>query len=155
MTAPENISIELLNGPISDDDFESIIDLRQQLSLSDKPVDADLLRKNTVDMIGGNQTYPFVARDKIEQGRIVGFTTLIAVYGLGVRKGWIEDVVVDEDYRGRGISEALEAAQTLKCRELELTEQGLTSNCARVAAHKFYAKLGFEEPETTLLTRDL
>ncbi len=67
----------------------------------------------------------------------------------GVR-AWIEDVVVDEAARGRGVGEALNRAA------LELAERrgarsvDLTSRPSREAANRLYRKLGFVERETNV-----
>jgi len=48
-----------------------------------------------------------IARDERDHGRIVGLLTLVVFrIPTGVR-AWIEDVVVDEAVRGRGVGEAL------------------------------------------------
>ena len=82
---------------------------------------------------------------------ILGTLTL-AVFRIptGVR-AWIEDVVVDERARGRGIGEALtlhavELARSAGARSVELT-----SRPSREAANRLYRRLGFEERETNVL----
>ena len=48
-----------------------------------------------------------IARDDRDRGRIVGLLTLVVFrIPTGVR-AWIEDVVVDDAVRGRGVGEAL------------------------------------------------
>ena len=82
--------------------------------------------------------------------RIVGMLTLI-VYRVptGVRAR-IEDVVVDESARGRGV--AVELVQ----RALEIARAkgadgvALTSNPRREAANKLYQKVGFKKWETNV-----
>jgi ribosomal protein S18 acetylase RimI-like enzyme len=63
-------------------------------------------------------------------------------------KAWIEDVVVDGSYRGKGIGKAL----TQKAIDLAERENAkvilLTSNAAREAANGLYKKLGFTLRET-------
>src|SRR5882762_4745235 len=59
-----------------------------------------------------------VAREGRDNGRIVGLLTLVVFrIPTGVR-AWIEDVVVDESVRGRGVGEAL--SQEAVRRALEL-----------------------------------
>lgn len=89
----------------------------------------------------------FVARDG---EKIIGTATLIALRTLSGYDGEIDDVVVDENYRGQGIGEKLmktliEQAQNLGLRHIELS-----SRPARIAANKLYQKMGFEPKETNV-----
>jgi ribosomal protein S18 acetylase RimI-like enzyme len=89
-----------------------------------------------------------LARD--EAGSIVGTLTLVAFRiptGVGA---WIEDVVVDERARRRGVGEALIRSA------IELAEQSgarhlnLTSRPDREAANRLYRRLGFDQRETNV-----
>jgi ribosomal protein S18 acetylase RimI-like enzyme len=65
-------------------------------------------------------------------------------------KFWIEDVVVDESYRGRGIGKklmlhAMEFAKLAGAKSVDLT-----SRPARVEANKLYRELGFVLRETNV-----
>ncbi len=88
-----------------------------------------------------------VARDEAG-GRTVGIACL-TVYRVptGVR-AIIEDVVVDDAARGRGIGEAL----TRQCLELAHARGAgavtLTSNPSREAANRLYLRMGFTRRET-------
>ncbi len=83
-------------------------------------------------------------------GPAVGMLTL-AVFPIptGIR-AWIEDVVVDQSARGRGVGEALSR------RALELAAQAgaktveLTSRPSREAANRLYRRLGFQARETNV-----
>ncbi|HEX3424531.1 MAG TPA: GNAT family N-acetyltransferase [Acidimicrobiales bacterium] len=81
---------------------------------------------------------------------IVGMLTL-AVFRIptGVR-AWIEDVVVDEAARGRGVGAALsqravELATAAGARTVELT-----SRPSREAANRLYRRLGFQPRDTNV-----
>lgn len=80
-----------------------------------------------------------VARD----GGIVGTLTL-ARYPIpsGVRVH-VEDVVVDEAGRGKGVGEALVRAALARARELGARSVDLTSRPEREAANRLYLRLGF------------
>ena len=98
-------------------------------------------------MLDNDSTQLFVAE---HEGEIVGMLTLVVVDIPTGRKAWIEDVVVDADFRGRNIGqllveEAKECANTLGAKKVYLT-----SNPSRKAAHALYAKCGFEEYNTTV-----
>jgi ribosomal protein S18 acetylase RimI-like enzyme len=82
--------------------------------------------------------------------RIVGSLTL-ALYRIptGV-KAWIEDVVVDESARGRGVGEALNRAALDEASERGAKNVSLTSRSSREAANRLYQRLGFEPYDTNL-----
>jgi ribosomal protein S18 acetylase RimI-like enzyme len=87
-----------------------------------------------------------IARD--DPNLIVGALTL-AVYRVptGVR-AIIEDVIVDETARGRGIGKALMRRAIEFAREKGAGSISLTSNPARQSANRLYARMGFMKRET-------
>jgi len=60
----------------------------------------------------------------------------------------IEDVIVDESMRRRGIGEALMRRAIDLARELGAEGVALTSNPARAAANQLYQTMGFELRKT-------
>lgn len=60
----------------------------------------------------------------------------------------IEDVVVDEAYRGRGLGEALVKRLVAIAREQGAPGVSLTSNPRREAANRLYLRLGFARRQT-------
>lgn len=65
-------------------------------------------------------------------------------------KAWIEDVVVDGVYRGRGLGKMLVLHAINYAKSLGVCSLMLTSNPSRVAANKLYLALGFERKETNV-----
>lgn len=85
-----------------------------------------------------------------EETAIVGTLTLVVFrIPTGVR-ALIEDVVVDEGVRGRGVGEALIAAAIDLAEDHGARTLDLTSRHAREAAHRLYRKMGFLERDTTV-----
>ncbi len=85
-----------------------------------------------------------------EHGAVLGMMTLVVFrIPTGVR-AWIEDVVVDEAARGRGVGEALNRAAIQRAREAGATTIDLTSRPSREAANRLYNRLGFEERDTNV-----
>jgi ribosomal protein S18 acetylase RimI-like enzyme len=81
---------------------------------------------------------------------IVGMLTLVVFrIPTGVR-AWIEDVVVDEDARGRGVGAALNRAAIRLANELGARTVDLTSRPSREAANRLYQRLGFAPRETNV-----
>ncbi len=88
-----------------------------------------------------------VARDA---GVVVGILTLIIFMIPTGRRAWIEDVVVDEASRGRGVGEALTTAAIREARVRGVRTIDLTSRPSREAANALYRKLGFTSRETNV-----
>ena len=84
-----------------------------------------------------------IARDDRDNGRIVGMLTLVVFrIPTGVR-AWIEDVVVDEAVRGRGVGEALSQEAIQRAVGAGARTVELTSRPSREAANRLYQRLGF------------
>lgn len=90
----------------------------------------------------------FVARDS--QAGVVGSATLAGFVTPTGRHAWIEDVIVDEAWRGQGIGEALTRACIERAREMGLKEVNLTSRPSREAANRLYQRMGFQRRETNV-----
>jgi ribosomal protein S18 acetylase RimI-like enzyme len=98
------------------------------------------------EIIRSPASHLLLARDA--SGAIVGMLTL-AVFRIptGLR-AWIEDVVVDESARGRGVGAALTNAAIRLAAERGARTVDLTSRPSREAANRLYQRLGFVARET-------
>ena len=93
----------------------------------------------------------FVAESAMvpEAGMLTGMLTLSICPTLAQDKLWIEDVIVDDSCRGKGIGRALvQAAVAYAASKWPGNTVYLTSNPARQAARALYASEGFEEYNT-------
>jgi ribosomal protein S18 acetylase RimI-like enzyme len=88
-----------------------------------------------------------VARD---EGKLVGMLSLVYFRIPTGMRGWIEDVVVDQGERGKGIGEALTRAALELARELGVKTVDLTSRPSREAANRLYQRVGFQLRQTNL-----
>lgn len=80
------------------------------------------------------------------RGKIVGTLVLVVVSNLshkGTSYGIIENVVVDEKHRSKGVGEALITRAVDESRKAGCYKVTLTSNKRRKDAHRFYERLGF------------
>jgi ribosomal protein S18 acetylase RimI-like enzyme len=93
-----------------------------------------------------------VARD--ENGALLGALTLALFRIPTGMRAWIEDVIVDEAARGRGIGEALTREALRIAAEEGARTVDLTSRPSREAANRLYRRLGFEERETNVFRHD-
>lgn len=129
---------------VTDEIVEAFKFLTPQLSSSSAIPGRDQLAE-----IAANETL-FLARDPAQGGRIVGSLTLVTFrIPTGIR-AWIEDVVVDQAERGKGIGEALTRAALDRAAELGARTVDLTSRPSREAANRLYQKVGFKLRESNL-----
>ena len=129
-------------------DLEAVNNLLDQLS----PGSYFLRPKEYRRLLSEKNYFLLAARDGkliIGMGSIV-FTNIPA--GLRSR---LEDVVVDEKYRGRGIGKKISLALIAIARKKRAALVDLTSGKKRKRAHKLYEKIGFKERDTKVYRLDL
>lgn len=138
------ISIEIVTI-IENQLLEAFARLIPQLKISSPQLTQEIL----VSLLASDASTLLTARDEAT-GQIVGMLTLI-VYRVptGVRAR-IEDVVVDESMRGRGIAIQLVERALEIAREKGADGVALTSNPKREAANRLYQKVGFKKWETNV-----
>ena len=85
-----------------------------------------------------------------DDNKLIGMATLYMITKFGKRVAFVEDVVVDEAYRGQGLGEKLMRAVIAIAREERVGTLNLTSRPERVAANKLYQKVGFELKNTNV-----
>jgi len=121
----------------------SLNQLLPQLSSNAAPLSAAEVEA----LVTSPATVVFVARD---DGRIVGSLTLVVFSIPTGLRAWIEDVVVDEPARGKGVGEALTNAAIEESRRRKVRSIDLTTRPSREAANRLYAQLGFELRQTNV-----
>jgi ribosomal protein S18 acetylase RimI-like enzyme len=123
---------------------DALTTLLPQLSSSaPAPTDADI-----ADIAASPATVLLVARD--EHGTIVGSLTLVLFRAPTGPRAWIEDVVVDETTRGKGIGAALVRDALARATGAGARTVDLTSRPSREAANRLYIRLGFEHRATNV-----
>jgi ribosomal protein S18 acetylase RimI-like enzyme len=126
---------------------EAIAGLVPQLSSSSPPPSPAEL----AEIVESPATTLLVAR--LPEGEIVGSLTLVVFrIPTGVR-AWIEDVVVDDGARGRGVGEALNEEAVRRAVAAGARSVDLTSRPSREAANRLYRRLGFEVRDTNVYRR--
>lgn len=91
----------------------------------------------------------------IAQGKIIGIALLCNYSVISGKKGWIEDVVVDAAFRGKGIGRKLINKLLHRGKELNLSEILLFTEMHRKPAIKLYTDLGFKVKDSTLYSLKL
>jgi ribosomal protein S18 acetylase RimI-like enzyme len=130
---------------VTDELVAAFARLLPQLSRSAPPPTAAEL----VEIVTSPATVLLVAEDD-QVGDVVGSLTLVLFrIPTGVR-AWIEDVVVDEAARGRGVAEALNRHALDLAASAGARSVDLTSRPSREAANRLYRRLGFEPRDTNV-----
>lgn len=114
-----------------------------QLSSSASAPTRDELR----EIIGSPGCVLFIAR---RNGTVVGMLTLVTYRIPTGLNAIIEDVVVDEQARDRGVGTALTAAATTEAARRGARHVDLTSRPSREAANELYQKMGFTLRDTNV-----
>ena len=105
--------------------------------------------REIAEIVSSPATALFVARDRAT-GTIVGSLTL-ALFRIptGLR-AWIEDVVVAESGRRRGVGEALTRAALRRAEAAGARTVDLTSREPGEAANRLYRRVGFKQRDTNV-----
>jgi ribosomal protein S18 acetylase RimI-like enzyme len=141
VSSPDGVSIEEVTE-VTDDLVKAWAHLMPQLSSSAPPPGREWLE----ELIASDSVL-FVARS---EGEIVGALTLVLSRIPVGLKAWIEDVVVDENQRGKRIGDLLSRAAVQRAQKAGARNINLESRPSRVAAHRLYKRVGFAERETTV-----
>lgn len=82
--------------------------------------------------------------------KIIGMVTLCIYQCPTGRKAWIEDVVVDQNHRGKGYGKLMLRKAMGECQNRGNVTLMLTSRPSRFVANQLYQSLGFEKRETNV-----
>ena len=127
---------------LSERAFEAVSRLLPQLSS-----DAELLTRQYFKNILASESIHFFICE-LDKRQIVGMLTIASYKTPSGIKVWIEDVVVDESQRGKGIGKELMLFAIGYSKSLGAKDIRLTSRPSRIAANELYLKLGFKKHET-------
>ncbi|MBH01809.1 MAG: GNAT family N-acetyltransferase [Acidimicrobiaceae bacterium] len=138
----KNIEIQEI-AKVDDELVSAMTRLVPQLSNSNPPPDRSVLE----EIVASDSSILIAA---FIDGVIVGSLTLIIFSIPTGKRAWIEDVVVDENYRNIGIGEALNQEAINIARRLGAKTVDLTSRPSREAANRLYSRLGFVQRNTNI-----
>lgn len=117
--------------------------LLRQLTLSSVQfTDADLQM-----MISSGSSHLFLLS---YEGEIAGMLTVGSYKTPTGQKHWVEDVVVDQNFRGKALGHKLIEHAIGYVGSLGNSTLMLTSNPARIAANQLYQSVGFEPKQTNV-----
>lgn len=131
-----------------------IIDMINNLLKQLNPSARTLSDEDEKKIIGNVSNRILVARESIGN-KIVGMLTLIIINAQFVKKGLFEDIVVDENHRGRGIGAKLINEAINIARNEKVSYIDFTSSPEKAAANNFYQRLGFKKRDTNVYRIEL
>lgn len=123
--------------------IDGINNLLGQLTSSPKEMNEALLQA----IVESDRIHLFLA---YIGNQMVGMATLAAYVIPTGTKAWVEDVVVDNNFRGKHIGKKLVNHVVEYTKKYSPCSLMLTSRPMRVAANKLYQSVGFEKRETNV-----
>jgi len=125
-------------------DLTGILELYKQLGKSNSSsFTVNEVNKIWDDNIENNNINYFIAE---EENKILGSLYICIIPNLsnnGKSIGFIENVIIDEKYRSKGIGKKLMEMAIEYAKENNCYKVTLHSGIKRTEAHKFYEKIGF------------
>jgi len=136
--------VEIFQPSQADDaTLRAVNQLLPQLSSSAPPLSLERLS----EIIHSSSVHLYIAREEQE---VLGMLSLVLFsIPTGIR-AWVEDVVVDEKARGKGVGKALSVHVLREALRLGAMTVDLTSRPSRVAANQLYQRVGFTQRETNV-----
>lgn len=126
-------------------DEKTIANLYRQLNPNREP-------EGLAEVLYSDAAYVLAYRS---EQQIVGIATLSCYRVFSGHKGWIEDVIVDQHHRGKGIGKQLVQAILEKAKSLQLRWLFLYTEDEKQAAIHLYEQLGFAQRNSRLYFLDL
>jgi len=122
---------------------EAIKQLTPKIGNNYKPLNDE----DIVEMVASPNTTILLAR--IDQ-KIVGMITLLVYRIPYVKKAYLDDLVIDEAYRGKGIAKQLMQKATDLAKEKGASYIDLTARPRREEGNSLYEKIGFKKRDTNV-----
>lgn len=128
---------------VTDELTEAMDRLVPQLSRSNPPPTLDAL----AEIVESESSLLFMAKDHTG---VLGTLTLILFRIPTGLRAWIEDVIVDQDARGKGVGRILNEVAIQHALDQGAITVDLTSRPSREAANRLYARIGFVQRDTNV-----
>lgn len=136
------MKIEILKKEAINSDFKNqISELFKQLSPNKRQIELSEILENE---------NPITFAYCIENDTIIGIAAMCTYKVISGSKGWIEDVVVDENSRGKSVGQKLIEKLLETAKEKNLSEVLLFTEDHRIPAINLYNKLGFKQKESRI-----
>ena len=141
---PQEIVIEEVTT-FSSEIADAVRRLARQIGNNSQPLaDEDLQ-----EIIDSPSSYLYLARDT-NTGQVAGMV-MVSVYRIPyTKKAYIDDLIVDESFRKRGIATQLMQTAVAIAKEKNAAYVDFTSRPRRAAGNTLYEKMGFKQRETNV-----
>jgi len=123
-------------------------DMEQQLAGLFRQLNADIKQIDLKQVLDPENPISLVYCK--ENNKVLGMALMCTYTVISGIKGWVEDVVVDVEHRGKGIGRRLMEKLVELGKENGLTEILLFSADKRIEAINLYKSLGFKEKESRI-----
>jgi len=123
--------------------LRAVNQLLPQLSSSAPPLNLERL----IEIIQSSSVHLYIAREEKE---VLGMLSLVLFPIPTGMRAWVEDVVVDEKARGKGVGKALSEHALREALRLGAMTVDLTSRPSRIAANQLYQRVGFAKRDTNV-----
>lgn len=137
-------------------DFNEIMRLYEQLWSPGKirPENMKKLKKAWHNLLKAKYAYDLVIEDK---KRLVGHATvrIIPEFWLKGKIGFIDDVVIDKPYRGKGLAKKIMKVTEKIAKKKKIKIMGLHTENYRPEAIKLYEKLGYKKYNKIFMKKEL
>ena len=137
-----NVEVYIANE-VTDELKEAMDRLVPQLSKSNPPPPRETLR----ELVDSEASILFMAKDHTG---VLGTLTLILFRIPTGLRAWIEDVIVDDAARGKGVGRILNEVAIQHAFDQGAITVDLTSRPSREAANRLYARIGFVQRDTNV-----
>lgn len=129
------------------EDLGSIVQLFEQLGYS---TEVGQVEKHLLELRQGGSGKAFAAEDG---GNVVGIAIVHTIKPLHVQSSWalLSALIVDGKYRNSGVGASLLTAVERFALQQGCSQIELSSNSARVRAHMFYERNGYQEKRLRFL----
>ena len=132
---------------ITEIDEKTLNALQQFIPELTNEIDRVPSKEDLENVVSSPNNYLFVAE---EENEIIGTLTLVFYRVPSGIKAWIEDVIVSDKARGKGVATALIWHAINIARENKAQKVDLSSSPWREAANNLYVKLGFEKRDSNM-----
>ena len=127
--------------------------IQEQINALFRQLNPEMVPLDTKILLGTENPATFLCC--WEGQRLIGMACMATYRVVSGYKGWIEDVVVDQRMRGKGIGRRLINRLIVSGREQGLTEIFLFTGQQRKPAIALYESLGFQKKESFLYRYNL
>lgn len=131
-------------GLLLENEISALLELYKQLDPKNSEIIDELTVKNIWEEIKKQKIKYFTAKDN---GKIVGSCYICIIPNLtrgGKSIGYIENVIIDTQYRKKGIGKEIVKKAVEYAKEKNCYKVILQSGIERTEAHKFYESIGFD-----------